>query len=79
MATRTMHGLWDGAADVAGGLGRTADRLWTAAGAVEHFGRAGLRGFRASVGHALDELDRLRARLADLGEAAAAMEGGSHA
>lgn len=79
MATRTMHGLWDGAADVAGGLCRTGDGLWTAAEALEDRGAARLGAFRASVGHALDELDRLRARLADLGEAAAAMGGGAHA
>lgn len=79
MATKTMHGLWDGATDVAGGLCRTGDGLWTAAEALEDRGAAGLGAFRASVGYALDELDALRVRLADLGEAAAAMGGDADA
>lgn len=79
MATRTMHGLWDGATDVADGLRRAGDRLWTAAEALEYREVARLGTFRAHVGDALDELDRLRARLADLGEAAAAMGGDAHA
>lgn len=76
METRTVHDIWDDATDVADGLCRLGDGLWTAAEAVEDRRDAGLGAFRMRVGVALDELDRLRTRLADLGERAAAMEYG---